>query len=170
MKLVKGIHIDGTDRKKRFWSIPETLEFVEIRKGDVAYVETSKGEAEIEVLQVFDSKTSKVKFKKYELTVTKKVISIQKSNWKFILKDSNQRKIVGNTAMLRYDNSIIMNCLTNKKGHYWVSPFELMDWEVDEERFYSYHIYDEQGEGIDSCWISEKNLLEKSDFDKITRF
>lgn len=170
MKLVKGIHIDGTDRKKRFWSVPETLEFVEIRKGDIAKVETSKGEAEIEILQVFDSKNSKVKFKKYELVVTKKVISIHKSNWKFILKDSNQSKIIGKAVMIRYDNSAIMNCLADKKGHYWVSPFELMDLKGDKERFYSYHIYDEQGEGIDSCWIGEKILLEKSDFDKFTRF
>lgn len=76
MKMVKGIHVNGTDTKKRFWMVPEAFEEVSIRKGQHVIVETEKGEAEIEVLQVFTSKNSKVRFKTYELQVTKKVVAI----------------------------------------------------------------------------------------------
>lgn len=171
MKLIKAIHINGIDTKKRFWILPETLEKLDIRKGDTACVETSKGEAEVEILQVFDSKNSKVKLNKNELKVSKKVISIHKLNWKFILKDSCQRKVVENTLMIRYDKGAIMNWLTYKEVNIWISPFELMDpTKGDEDIFYAYHIYDEQGNGIDSCWVGEKILLDKSDFDKLIRF
>ncbi|WP_407350328.1 hypothetical protein VNN41_09800 [Lactococcus garvieae] len=78
MKLIKGIHINGEDGKIRFWKLPETLEDLEIKKGQYARVETRHGEAEIEILQIFDSKNSKVRFKNFELHVTKSVISIHK--------------------------------------------------------------------------------------------
>lgn len=77
MKLIKGIHLNGTDTKKRFWRVPEALEQLPIKKGQHAIVETSRGEAEIKILQVFISKEPKVKFRNYEMLVTKKVISIQ---------------------------------------------------------------------------------------------
>lgn len=73
MKIIKAVHIDGTDEKKRFWKVPEALSNQEIFVGNKAIVKTQKGLSRVKILQVLEAEEAAIKFKNYTLKVTQEV-------------------------------------------------------------------------------------------------
>ena len=43
MKIIQAVHINGTDKHKRYWKVPDHLQPIRLRKGDEAAVETKTG-------------------------------------------------------------------------------------------------------------------------------
>ncbi|USI64642.1 DUF5839 family protein [Lactococcus petauri] len=76
MKIIKAVHIDGTDEKKRFWKVPEALSNQEIFIGNKAIVKTQKGLSRVKILQVLEAEEAAIKFKNYTLKVTQEVATI----------------------------------------------------------------------------------------------
>lgn len=77
MKIIKGQSLKSAG--KLFWKVPESLNDVEIHKGDFALVDTVNGEEIVQVIGVFYSKTDELFFSKSgrKITVKKFVIAIQ---------------------------------------------------------------------------------------------
>lgn len=75
MKIIKAVHIDGTDKKKRFWKVPEALNSQQIFVGNEAVVKTQRGIAKVKILQVNEAEEAEIKFKNYTLKVTQEVIT-----------------------------------------------------------------------------------------------
>lgn len=73
MKIIKAVHIDGTDKKKRFWKVPEALNSQEIFVGNKAVVKTKRGISRVRILQVIEAEEAEIKFKNYTLKVTQEV-------------------------------------------------------------------------------------------------
>lgn len=81
MKIIKAVHLNGTDKKKRYWKIPPHLEFVRISNGDQAAVETQNGPMRVKIVGatiISDEGwfvwNNKHKGRKGRLTVTQEVI------------------------------------------------------------------------------------------------
>ncbi|KST83221.1 hypothetical protein LK337_1420 [Lactococcus lactis subsp. lactis] len=36
MKIIQAVHINGTDKHKRYWKVPDHLQAIRLRKGDEA--------------------------------------------------------------------------------------------------------------------------------------
>ncbi|WP_407350996.1 DUF5839 family protein [Lactococcus garvieae] len=65
--------MDGTDKKKRFWKVPEALNSQEIFVGNKAAVKTQRGLSRVKILQVIEAE---IKFKNYTLKVTQEVATL----------------------------------------------------------------------------------------------
>lgn len=75
MKIIKAVHIDGTDKNKRFWKVPEALNSQQIFVGNEAVVKTQRGISKVKILQVIEAEEAEIKFKNYTLKVTQEVIT-----------------------------------------------------------------------------------------------
>lgn len=76
MRIIKAVHIDGTDKKKRFWKVPEALNSQEIFVGNNAVVKTQRGISRVKILQVIEAEEAEIKFKNYTLKVTQEVATL----------------------------------------------------------------------------------------------
>jgi hypothetical protein len=47
MKIIQAVHINGTDKHKRYWKVPDHLQPIRLRKGDEAAVETKSGPQQV---------------------------------------------------------------------------------------------------------------------------
>ena len=34
MRIIQGVHVDGRDKRKRYWKVPERLELLKMKTGD----------------------------------------------------------------------------------------------------------------------------------------
>lgn len=75
MKIIKAVHIDGTDEKKRFWKVPEAMSNQAIFVGNKAIVKTQRGLSRVKILQVIEAEEPEIKFKNYTLKVTQEVMT-----------------------------------------------------------------------------------------------
>ncbi|MCT1227667.1 hypothetical protein EFM07_09660 [Lactococcus lactis] len=54
MKIIQAVHINGTDKHKRYWKVPDHLQPIRLHKGDEAAVETKTGpQTEILIRNLF---------------------------------------------------------------------------------------------------------------------
>ena len=56
MKIIQAVHINGTDKHKRYWKVPDHLQPIRLRKGDEAAVETKSGPQRVKIVAVVTSK------------------------------------------------------------------------------------------------------------------
>lgn len=56
MKIIQAVHINGTDKHKRYWKVPEQLQPIRLHKGDEAAVETKSGPQRVKIVAVVTSK------------------------------------------------------------------------------------------------------------------
>ena len=79
MKIIKAIHIEGTDEKSRFWAVPENIDFSAIEEGSIVTVETKYGNKKVKVERVFENKAeheNRVLYHGKVKVVKKNVISL----------------------------------------------------------------------------------------------
>ncbi|MDG6155568.1 hypothetical protein NF716_04240 [Lactococcus formosensis] len=43
MKIIQAVHVNGTDKNKRYWKVPDHLKNIKLKKGQEAVVQTEKG-------------------------------------------------------------------------------------------------------------------------------
>ncbi|MFC4652457.1 hypothetical protein ACFO26_06000 [Lactococcus nasutitermitis] len=55
MRLVQGVHINGTDKHKRLWRVPDELDHIKIKKNDEAVVQTERGLGRIRITNVIST-------------------------------------------------------------------------------------------------------------------
>ncbi|GAA3255177.1 hypothetical protein GCM10017706_06860 [Lactococcus lactis subsp. hordniae] len=55
MKIIQAVHINGTDKHKRYWKVPDHLQPIRLRKGDEAAVETKSGPQRVKIVAVVTS-------------------------------------------------------------------------------------------------------------------
>ena len=56
MKIIQAVHINGTDKHKRYWKVPEHLQPIRLHKGDEAAVETKNGPQRVKIVAVVTSR------------------------------------------------------------------------------------------------------------------
>ncbi|CAM3182715.1 hypothetical protein GHI93_10055 [Lactococcus hircilactis] len=64
MKIIKAVHVDGIDKKRRYWIVPEHLKAIRLKRGDEAIVNTSQGQAKVRIVGVTNSKEGFIYWKK----------------------------------------------------------------------------------------------------------
>ena len=62
MKIIQAVHINGTDKHKRYWKVPDHLQPIRLRKGDEAAVETKSGPQRVKIVAVVTSNDVKGRF------------------------------------------------------------------------------------------------------------
>ena len=79
MKIIKAVHINGTDKRKRYWKVPDHLQPIRLRKGDEAAVETANGPQRVEIVDIVTSRDGFLYWKNGEewnhLEVTQEVLA-----------------------------------------------------------------------------------------------
>lgn len=88
MRIIQGIHINGTDKKKRYWKVPVRLESLRIKKGDEVIVKTPEDFSRVKVTKVISTKNDVIKWKGGQLQVRQEILTTvsQEIDRKFIAK------------------------------------------------------------------------------------
>lgn len=67
MRIIKAVHVNGTDKKKRYWKVPDQYLNRHIKIGDEAVVQTENGLGRVRVVAVSKSRDGYVYWKNGEL-------------------------------------------------------------------------------------------------------
>jgi hypothetical protein len=94
MRIVQGTHIDGRDKKRRYWVVPERLENLKIKQNDEAIVKTVEGYARIRIRKVIQPPTNVIRWKGGEMTVTQELLSTvkQEVDTKYIARKQREQE------------------------------------------------------------------------------
>lgn len=98
MKIIKAVHINGTDKRKRYWKVPEHLQDVKLKVGDEAAVMTVNGFERVRIIAVTNSPDrifywkNKAKGKSGQFEVTQEVIAFFDRNTKEVKIKKNDKK------------------------------------------------------------------------------
>lgn len=56
MKIIQAVHVNGTDKNKRYWKVPDHLKDIKLKKGQEAVVHTENGLGRVRITHVTNSK------------------------------------------------------------------------------------------------------------------
>ncbi|MCL2113284.1 MAG: hypothetical protein FWH31_04970 [Streptococcaceae bacterium] len=74
VKIIQGVHVNGTDRKKRYWIVPEKLEHIKVHEGMQAIVNTQNGYGRIRITKARGSKDNTMRWHGGKVIVTQEII------------------------------------------------------------------------------------------------
>ncbi|MFK4878543.1 hypothetical protein ACI1UB_05815 [Lactococcus petauri] len=79
MKIIQAVHVNGTDKNKRYWKVPDHLKDIKLKKGQEAVVQTEKGLGRVRITHVTNSKDGCIYYthedgKRLRIEVTQEVV------------------------------------------------------------------------------------------------
>lgn len=79
MKIIQAVHVNGTDKNKRYWKVPDHLKDIKLKKGQEAVVHTENGLGRVRITHVTNSKDGYIYYrreggKRLRIEVTQEVV------------------------------------------------------------------------------------------------